>query len=337
MQFYSKIRFRSVLWAAICFCMLCACGTDKPDVSDIQVDTKIERFDHDLTALILKPDVIAKLQDKYGLFYETFTFKILQIRPGSDEEVADALRSFVTDSSVSSVSQSIDSVYKDTRELEEGFNEFAKHYKYYFPKDTFPRIVACNTFFNYAIAIDSGFIGLGLDMFLGEQSHYYELIGMPLFMRKRMAPQYLVPATVLGWFNSEYPRELEGKEFLNQMIHQGKSMYFASKMLPETPDSVLLAFSPSELKWCEDNEERIWSMFIEKKMLFSTDPSHYIKFLGEAPKSSGFPDDAPDRIGVWVGWQIVKKYMNKNPESSLQQLIAEKDALKILEQSGYKP
>lgn len=337
MQFYSKIRFRSAPWALICFCMLCSCGTDKPDVSDIQVDTKIERFDHDLTAMISKPEAIAKLQGKYGLFYETFTFKILQIRPGSDEEVSEALRSFVSDSSVSSVSKSIDSVYKDMSEFEEGFSEFAKHYKYYFPQDTFPRIVACNTFFNYAIAIDSGFIGLGLDMFLGEKSHYYEMIGMPLFMRKRMAPKYLVPSTVIGWFNTEYPREMEGKEFLNQMIHQGKSMYYASKMLPETPDSVLLAFSPSELKWCEDNEERIWGLFIEKKMLFSTDPSHYIKFLGEAPKSSGFPDDAPDRIGVWIGWQIVNKYMNKNPESSLQQLIAEKDALKILEQSGYKP
>ncbi|MFM2190175.1 MAG: gliding motility lipoprotein GldB, partial [Bacteroidota bacterium] len=185
MQFYSKIRFRSALWALICFCMLCSCGTDKPDVSDIQVDTKLERFDHDLSAMISKSDAITTLKDKYGLFYETFTFKILQIRPGSDEEVSEALRSFVTDSSVSSVSLSIDSVYKDTREIEDGFNEFAKHYKYYYPQDTFPRIVACNTFFNYAIAIDSGFIGLGLDMFLGENSHYYEMIGMPLFMRKR--------------------------------------------------------------------------------------------------------------------------------------------------------
>ena len=152
-----------------------------------------------------------------------------------------------------------------------------------------------------------------------------------------MAPKYLVPAAVLGWFNTEHPKELEGKEFLNQMIHQGKSMCYASMMLPETPDSVLLAFSPSELKWCEDNEEQIWSLFIEKKMLFSTDPSHYIKFLGEAPKASGFPEEAPDRIGVWVGWQIVKKYMKKNPDLSLLELIAEKDALKILEQSGYKP
>ena len=337
MQFYSKIRFRSALWALICFCMLCSCGTDKPDVSDIQVDTEIERFDHDLSSMISKPDAITKLKDKYGLFYETFTFKILQIRQGSDEEVADALRTFVTDSSVSSVSLSIDSVYKDLGEIEQGFSEFAKHYKYYFPQDTFPRIVACNTFFNYAIAIDSGFIALGLDMFLGEKSHYYEMIGMPLFMRKRMAPQYIVPAAVLGWFNTEYPRELEGKEFLNQMIHQGKSMYYASKMLSETADSVLLAFSPGELKWCKDNEEKIWSLFIEKKMLFSTDPSHYIKFLGEAPKSSGFPEEAPDRIGVWVGWQIVKKYMDKNTELSLPKLIAEKDALKILEQSGYKP
>lgn len=317
--------------------MLISCGTSEPDVSDIQLDTKMERFDRDLPVILSKPAAIRKLRNQYGLFYETFAYKIHRIQPGSDEDELEALLSFVNDSSVSSVERSIDSVFKDTQSIDDGLNQFSSHFKYHFPNDSFPRIVACNSFFNYAVAVDSGFIGLGLDMFLGEKSHYYEILRLPLFMRKRMSPEYLVPSTVLGWFNAEYPRELVGKEFLNQMIHQGKSIYFAQKMLPETHDSILLAFTEKELTWCEEHEERIWASFIEKKLLFNTDPSLYVKLLGEAPRSSGFPDEGPDRIGVWVGLQIVNMYMDAHRDVTLRQLILEMDALKILEQSGYKP
>jgi hypothetical protein len=337
MQFYLKIPNFKATFAVIYALMHFSCGPGNPDVSDIQVDTKIERFDKELPVMLAKPDAIKNLKAQYGLFYETFTYLIHRIEPGSEEDELEALQSFVSDSSVRSVSISIDSVFRDMQVHEDGINQFARHFKYYFPADTFPRVVSFNSFFNYAVAVDSGFIGLGLDMFLGENSHYYEILRLPLFLRKRMSKDYLVPAAVLGWFNSEYPRELAGKDFLSQMIHQGKSIYFSQKMLPQAHDTLLLAFSKAELEWCEENEERIWSLFIEKKMLFSTDPSLYVKFLGEAPRSSGFPDQAPDRIGVWVGLQIVKKYMELHADTSLSHLIAQKDALKILDQSGYKP
>lgn len=337
MQFYLKIRYSTVLLTVFYALVIGACGTSGPDVSDIQVDTKIERFDRDLPVMISQPEPVKSLRNKYGLFYETFTYKVHRIQPGSDEDELEALSAFVNDSSVKSVTKSIDSVFHDMQPFDEGIQQFARHFRYYFPTDTFPRVIAYNSFFNYAVAVDSGFIGVGLDMFLGEKSNYYEILRMPLFLRKRMSQEYLVPSTALGWFAAEYPREMAGKDFLSQMVHQGKSIYFAQQMLPDLHDTLLLAYSKTELEWCEENEERIWSLFIDKKMLFNTDPSLFIKFLGEAPRSSGFPDEAPDRIGVWVGLQIVRKYMAIKKDLTLIDLIAEKDALKILDQSGYKP
>jgi hypothetical protein len=40
---------------------------------------------------------------------------------------------------------------------------------------------------------------------------------------------------------------------------------------------------------------------------------------------------------VWVGWQIVRKYMQENKDVTLQQLMAQKDAQYILNGSKYKP
>ena len=40
---------------------------------------------------------------------------------------------------------------------------------------------------------------------------------------------------------------------------------------------------------------------------------------------------------AWLGWQIVRKYMEENPKVTLAQLMAEKNAQKILTESKYKP
>ena len=49
------------------------------------------------------------------------------------------------------------------------------------------------------------------------------------------------------------------------------------------------------------------------------------------------PAGAPGRTANYMGWQIVKKYMNRNPETTMQDLIAYTDAQKLLEESKYKP
>ena len=63
------------------------------------------------------------------------------------------------------------------------------------------------------------------------------------------------------------------------------------------------------------------------------------KYIAEAPFTPGIGEksDSAPKLGIWTGWQIVKKYMDKNPELTLQQLMHENDAQKILNESKYKP
>jgi hypothetical protein len=42
-------------------------------------------------------------------------------------------------------------------------------------------------------------------------------------------------------------------------------------------------------------------------------------------------------LGTWVGWQIVRKYMDRNPKVTLQELMADDDYQKIFNESKYKP
>jgi uncharacterized protein YjaZ len=60
-------------------------------------------------------------------------------------------------------------------------------------------------------------------------------------------------------------------------------------------------------------------------------------FLADGPYTMEFSKDSPPRLGEWIGLQIIRSYMQKNPEITLQMMMQETDAQKILTLSGYKP
>jgi hypothetical protein len=60
-------------------------------------------------------------------------------------------------------------------------------------------------------------------------------------------------------------------------------------------------------------------------------------FLSDGPYTMEFSKDSPSRLGEWIGLQIIRSYMQKNPDVTLQMMLQETDAQKILTLSGYKP
>jgi uncharacterized protein YjaZ len=57
----------------------------------------------------------------------------------------------------------------------------------------------------------------------------------------------------------------------------------------------------------------------------------------ERPATLEVGEKCPGRIGQWVGWEIVKSYMNSHEEVTLQELMQSNDAEKIFKESKYKP
>jgi hypothetical protein len=109
-------------------------------------------------------------------------------------------------------------------------------------------------------------------------------------------------------------------------------------VLPDVDDSLKIAYTSVQIEWCEKNEADIWKYFIDNNLLYSTNKmDFYRKYFSEAPFTSGFPQDSPGRIGVWLGWQMVRTYMQNNTEISLEKLLSQTDAQFILKHSKYKP
>jgi hypothetical protein len=128
------------------------------------------------------------------------------------------------------------------------------------------------------------------------------------------------------------------RDFIGKMVNEGKKMYLLDLYLPSIPDYEKIGYSQDKLNWAAANEEQIWMYFIERKLLFDTDTKLNQRFLENAPFSKFYMEQdhlSPGKIGVWIGWQIVRSYMKHN-DVSLQELL-KIDESDLFNKSKYKP
>ena len=133
------------------------------------------------------------------------------------------------------------------------------------------------------------------------------------------------------------PDEMTRGNLLDNIVHEGKMLYYLDLVLPETPDSLKVGFTAAQLKWCEESEESIWAFLLQEDLLFSSRLADIQRLIGEGPSTKGMPQESPARAAVWTGWQIVREFMERNPEVTIQQLFEMKDGQQILKKSGYRP
>jgi uncharacterized protein YjaZ len=174
-----------------------------------------------------------------------------------------------------------------------------------------------------------------LDTFLGEDHPLYE--GIPNYIRKELDQKY-IPSQIVEKFTSYIMPPPENRTFLAQMLYEGKKMYLQDLLLPDEKDANKMAYTEEELEWVKENEVYIWQYFIEKQVLYQTDPEWVERFLEPAPFSKFYlqlDNESPGRIGRWIGWQIVRKYREQH-EITIEDLI-KLPAQQLFNQSKYKP
>ncbi|MBE5319571.1 gliding motility lipoprotein GldB [Pedobacter sp. MR2016-19] len=315
--------------------------SNRPDVSNIQVDIKIERFDKELFNGKNKNviDVDKQLTSNYGVFYDDFIHRILDSKYSNTE----SLTNLYQDQAYTDLSKEVDSVFPNLKVQEEGLNETFKYIKYYYPKAKIPKFISFASGFAYQMPVGDNYLGIGLDMFLGKDSKFYRAIvqSVPLYLSRRFAPEYIVPRVAETYAHEElFAEPDDNRTLLSKMIFQGKVLYFLDQVLPENlSDSIKIGYTQQQLDWVQNFEGDIWAYFLENNYLYETDYQKIQVFLSEGPFTPGLGEnrDSAPKLGVWMGWQIVKKYMKAHPDVTLQQLMADNDAQKILNQSKYKP
>ena len=338
---------------ALLLCTLFACGDKKiPDVSGIKVALTAERFDKDFFALDtnnLMPS-LQQLGQKYPHFITDYFQHILGLPPfaGNAGEATQLVKQFIRD--YTPVQVAVNKTFPSTGAIEAEVKKGLQFVKHYFPEYKTPDrlifyigpmdAVYQASLGSYGDAITAGGLAVGLQLHLGKDfSLYNSDMGRslyPAYISRRFTPAYIPVNCMKNVIDDIYPEKIAGKTLVEQMIEKGKRLYVLDKLMPQTPDTLKIGYTDLQLKGCYKNEGRIWNFFLVNSLLLNNDPGLIKSYMGEAPNTPELGEGSPGYIGLFTGWQIVKKYMEKKPALKLQTLL-QTPAMDIYQQSKYKP
>ena len=248
---------------------------------------------------------------------------------------------------VNSLYQLIQNVYMDTlyQEVQHIFKDFStikqqlesafRYIRYYYPSYHIPKIATFITGMGSDIYADDSLIVIGLDFFLGQGAKFRP--HLPQYILKNYQPAYVVPKVMFGISQQFNAMNSDDGTLLADMIDYGKSCYFTQSVMPYTADSLIIGYTAQQLAAAQQNQSIIWEHFILHKLLYETNHLVIDKYISERPFTLEIGQECPGRIGIWLGWAIVKKYMALHQFMSLPDLMHNADAQSIFMQSKYRP
>ena len=165
-------------------------------------------------------------------------------------------------------------------------------------------------------------IVIGQERYLGPQHPVIQMLPEQQFYRwikNGLAPQYAATDAVLVWLSTQLIKETDDN-FASEMIRWGKLLAILDILLPEQSIATKLRYQQKAYEWALASESKFWEYLVEQQFLFKTDQELNMNLLNEGPYSIGLPQESPDRMGRFLGYQIVKQYLNEQ-HPSIQELI----------------
>lgn len=329
-----KKTILNYLWLTLILIITGGCRqmTNSQDQAHQQVE-HIKVADYGKALFALDPLKVKEGLDSLSAGFHFFigdnpdTLKVIQIRD------------FIMDPFNKELANKCAEVYPDLVFLEDGLTKAFRNIKAADPDFMVPEVYTYVSGLLYESPVeylDSVMI-IGLDMFLGWNYEQYRAAGLPVYLTRRMEPKNVIPECARQIAYSMLPDNIQPKTLLDFMILHGKTLYAMDLFLPEVADSLKIGFTKSQMKWCRENEAAIWRLFIDQEMLYKSDAFLNNRFIQDGPFTSGLPEGSPAMLGRWVGWQITRSYMKKNPGTDLTALLKNPDSQQILSLSGYKP
>jgi gliding motility-associated lipoprotein GldB len=330
-MYYRYLFFITLLFAFGCKEKGCELPSE---IASVPADVEIERLEQPLFAADSKAEIASFLRAN-----PLFSQKYLQLNNyPSDSVLAASLYELVSNPALDTLAlqaaERFQNLEKEEQQLETAF----KVVKFNYPEFRVPEVKTFVTGLGSMgsdLYISDSLLVFGLDYFIGKSASYRPQVYD--YILSRYEREKMVPAAMLLLSDRYNKTNIADRTLLAEMLNIGKAYYFVQAVMPCAPDSVIISYTDQQVADVRHNEGRIWAHFIEKSLLYEKSPFVVNKYIGERPNTPEVDATAPGRIGAWVGWQIVRKYMERNPEVTLPQLMAETDYRKIFNESKYKP
>ncbi len=329
-----------LVFILLTICLLTSCIEDKeekcayiPETSEATINLQLESLEDSLPAITTKEQLV-DFFDHHPTLRDHFFNRTAY---PDDSVFINELYHRFTNPHIDTLLMETKKVFGDLSELKSEFRQAFANVQYYYPNFNPPKIITVLTGLEGDLYVSDSLIIVGLDYFLGPQAKYKP--NMYEYMLRRYQKNFIVPSVMLlyGIEDRFNKTSVQDKTVLADMIAYGKAYYFAKRMMPCIPDSVFIAYTDEEISGSRKNEGLIWYRFVEDQVLYQTSHQMKQKYIDERPKTIEVGEKCPGRIGTWVGWQIVNAFMERNPDTTLPELMTLPNADQLFKDSKYKP
>src|SRR5690554_4707452 len=325
LQNSAVLMMKKTFYLLVCSVFLMACKKEisvKEDVLSIPVEVTIERFDQEFMASA--PENFVSLKQKYPYL----------LIDGTPDSVWFNKKS---DTLFQQLYEETQKKFPDLTGLKKELTLLFQHIKYYYPNENPGKVITLLSevdVMNRAIYADTLAL-ISLDTYLGKDHKFYTDFDAYLltdFEKERIV------VDLAEHFAAQRTITPQDRSFVSQMVYWGKIMYAKELLLPKASENLLMGYTQEQLDWVKANEAQVWKYFVEGKYLFDNDVKLVARFIQRASFSKFYLEldqESPGSVGVFVGWQIVRSYMENN-NVTLQEMLLQDDST-IFEQSKYKP
>ena len=335
------------VYIVLCVAAMTACQKGRtyfPKEMEPQ-QVEIVRFDRALMNVHSTTDDAQRIQtdirvlyDEYPEFMPMWVEDILGIPAADTAYLVEALPKFLNDTvyGFQQTNAREQEVFADITDIQNALNQAFTRIQWLYPDMEIPTLYLFISGFNAPVYFHDELIGIGADLYLGSDYPFYNRVVYE-YQKQTMRPECIPVDVVSAWLFRHLPYTGTKSRLLDQMLYRGKIMYLTAQIFDDLPGYEVMGWTKEQWNWCVKNERDIWHLVMDKRDLFKTENLILTSYLNDGPFTAEVSQDSPGRLGIWLGWRIAESYMAHNEHISLQQLMAEGDAQKILEESLYKP
>lgn len=301
-------------------------------------EEKIHRYDRivDEFVSLNSYSALQRLNLEYPKPTRLLIEDVLGIGLVDDARIEQRLREYFMDSTMQVLLEDVHRKYADMKAEEREL--YAVFHKIHAVDSTFsiPLIYTQISGLNQSIVVGDSLLGISLDKYLGKdyplyKRYYYD------WQYNKMDRSRIVPDALYYYISHEYPLPHDRVHtLLDYMVDYGK-IHWVIAHCRGTSMTREMGFDEKRVAWYRSNEGYVWRWLLLNNALMSADRTMIKRFFQPRPNTLYLGSNSPDQIGLWLGMQIVSRYMENHPNKTMKDLLLTTDYRKILEESGYSP
>ena len=118
------------------------------------------------------------------------------------------------------------------------------------------------------------------------------------------------------FFREDPVTAFDGEPMHELVVEEGLAVSVGRAAAPDVSLARVLFYDPEDLRWCEENEARLFEEFASQRES-SLGGKRYQRYFGFGEEGQ----DLPTRTGYYLGYKLVQRFLKKNPRISLSEAV----------------